>query len=254
MIRSNIVQIKRKPVFPPPDWPGCPGTLRYRTAVKLMTQAQNSCSSHPTIQLPPSIRRRTYADARILQGIHQEEAALTETLAKTNGYNPDMDFEQVINILDAISNDAIIPFTIILEPDNESTVFLTSILSRHPKWMGAMGALPALRGAHAILYTYDGYTPHAFIAVQPHRITSKIDNLPTAPPALRLPNTTQGKTINRILRHHGATPHYLHIDQELYPSQALENAVDFQDYQSTCDHEGPCLPPLHTGTPWDWRN
>ena len=253
MTRSNTAQHSLKPVFPPPDWPGCPGTYRYREAVKTANlQAVPPCQRQPH-QQPKLLQRRSQADAHIIQDLYQAIISIAYVLPQNNTRIEDLDLLQTVHLLDHISTEHAIPFSIIAEPEPGLITSNTSMLSRHPKWIGTDPLLPELKGSHALVYTYDGKTPHAFIAVPPDRITQHIDNLPTAPTSHNFKSTRQSRTIDRVLLYHGATTHYLHIDPELYAAEALEKAFNFQDL-APHNHEGPCTPPFHTGNPWEWRN
>ena len=241
--------------WPPPRWPGCPGTIRYRNAIK--QASAHPCHTQPSPKdrsNPSPSQRRTKSDARIIMDLTEAHTDYTNYINHTNANIQDFDLANIVLLVDDLSNDRVIPYAII-QRDQDPSYIAIAFCSRDPHWMGVSHHLPQLAGTHALVYTYDGVNPHAIIAVQESNAAIGIDTLPSVIDPLIPLATRDGRCLDRILTFHGATPHYFRIDPSQYHDliDTLAPAVT-EPPDTRCDHDGPCLPLLHNGDPWDWRN
>ena len=238
--KAGLGQRAKNP-WPPPGWPGCPGTARY-------TMAQRHLNNLPIPPCSNHLMRRAYRDAGILTELTQATDAFQSMLVNAVQDGSGTGFHDLLDMVDQITGPHVIACTAMpqKEPGRMRVTFIP--LSREPKWMGVSRGLPELDGLHAIIYSDDEQPPSGILALPERFITKMIDRLPEAPPSKALRESTQGQLLERVLRYHNAEPHYLKIADNQHSGCALAGGIN--DPLDPNVAETAHMPLLDTEAPW----
>ena len=256
MTRLSTVHHRYASVWPPPRWPGCPGTRRYKQAIRKVQPHPQICTAFQQTQ-PPEVNAKTkqgHTDARLLWATMDANDYYSACIADTTDDGYDITIPYILSLAEDVSEQKVIPCVIITDFCHGQPNTVTLFLSRHTRWMGISPNLPYLNRSHAIVYTYDGETPQGIIAIPEKTFQTDLSNIRDASVNTRLAHTPQGKAIDRILRYHGAAPHYISIDPDIGASATLIPVITYCVLASQEPDEEPFSPPLATGELWDRRN
>ena len=254
MTRPTTAPRHHASTWPPRDWPGCPGTSRYRSAIKHFNSNSDTFTPNPRISAQDLTARRSFTDAMLLDSILASTNSYTTCLTNAIDKGYEVTLPYAISLAEQVSDESLIPCVIITSPEEHPFPTTFAIfLSRHPRWMGISPNLPFLRDSHAIVYTYDATIPRAIIALTTELFDKDLHHLLHSAQPHPILETRQGRTIDRILRHHGATPHYTTDDPATHLSSTFTPAGVHPDSLNQ-DPPRPTTPPLITGEPWERRN
>ena len=212
--------------WPPLGWPACPTPERFNEAmnyiagnfgkfqeaiihsIEVFRQEQISVTTTTFGSMPPRIRK----DVEIMMS---EMVTRAICMMLPNGpEDPEMSNIHLTDRFLAASrmtNQQSIGTVIIAERGKETPQASYGVMHRDPDWMGLCPGLTEVRNLEALVFCDKKQSPDVIMAIPQKLLREDPRKVSRCIEGRELENEETSQTLVEVLRHHGATPHFIDL-------------------------------------------
>ena len=223
-LKSEFLNVPE--MWPPSGWPACPTPERFDEALNYITEdyerfyaAINHCvkvfrkkgrrvTTMTFRSAPPRIRK----DVEIMMS-----EMISRTICMILPDGPEKPTIGNIHLADQflaasrMTNQQSIGTVIMAEKGKATPLANYVVIHRDPDWMGLCLDLPDVRNLEALIFCDDTHSPDVIMAMPQKMLGQDPRESPRCSEGRELENEGINQTLAEVLRHHGATPHFIDI-------------------------------------------
>ena len=215
--------------WPPSGWPACPTPERFNEtmnyiaenlgkfqeaiihSVKIFRKKGGRVKTMAFRSAPPRIRKD-------VETMMSEMVTRAICMTLPNGpEDPGMSNIHLTNQFLATSrmtNQQSIGTVIIAERVGKTPQASYGVMHRDPDWMGLCPGLTEVRNLEALVFCDETHSPDVIMAIPQKMLREDPRKVSRCIEGRELENEETSKTLVEVLRHHGATPHFIDIHDE----------------------------------------